>query len=231
MEDGFDPRAPFLAMPALCGINHERNQGVDGDEYSYGLAQISNPIAGGEEPSERKNENREVEQESGVSQISNDLPRQARAFGVVIGQQSEAEDLAQEAFLQVYRRAHQYQPDVAPFKTWFFAILSNLCRNALKRNRFLSAVELSPESLDAPAFDDPANDLADKEQRAAVARAIRKLPPNQRLALILCHYEELSYAEAANALDLSVKAVESLLVRAKRSLRQELSALRKKSAT
>jgi RNA polymerase sigma-70 factor (ECF subfamily) len=141
-----------------------------------------------------------------------------------LGQQAEAEDLAQEAFLQVYRRARQYQPSIAPFKTWFFTILSNLCRNALKRNKFLSAVELP---LDAPALDDPAGDLEEKERRLVVARAIRNLPPNQRLALILCHYEEFSYAEAAATLDLSVKAVESLLVRARRNMRRELSTLGK----
>lgn len=155
---------------------------------------------------------------------------QKSALGVAgrfLGQQAEAEDLAQEAFLQVYRRARQYRPAVAPFKTWFFAILINLCRNARQRNKFLSAVELPPESLDAPAFSDPAGDLEEKERRLAVTRAIRNLPPNQRLALILCHYEEFSYAETAEALNLSVKAVESLLARARRSLRRELAALRK----
>lgn len=155
---------------------------------------------------------------------------QKSALGVAgrfLGSQAEAEDLAQEAFLQVYYRARQYRPTVAPFKTWFFAILINLCRNARKRNKFLSAVELPPENSDVPTFGDPAGDLEVKERRLAVARAIRNLPLNQRLALILCHYEEFSYAETAEALNLSVKAVESLLVRAKRNLRQELSALGK----
>ena len=50
-----------------------------------------------------------------------------------IGQQAEAEDIVQEAFLQVHRRAHHYNPDAASFKTWFFSILSNLCHNAIKR--------------------------------------------------------------------------------------------------
>jgi len=143
-----------------------------------------------------------------------------------MGRQTEAEDMAQEAFLQVYHRAHQYNPEAAPFKTWFFAILSNLCRNAVRRTRDLSFAEL-PE--DAPAIDDPEGDLAHEEQRAALAAAIAKLPPNQRLALILCYEEEFSYAETAAALGLSVKAVGSLLVRAKRTLRRELTEFGKKS--
>ena len=78
---------------------------------------------------------------------------------------------------------------------------------------------------------DPNSDLELNEQRRALAEAIANLPPNQRLAFILCHYEEFSYAEAARSLGLSVKAVESLLVRAKRSLREKLADVRKKSAT
>ena len=132
----------------------------------------------------------------------------------------EAEDLAQEAFLQIYRQAHRYNPAAASFKTWFFTILANLCRNAIKRRRLIYYDEPPVELLDTA---DPDRAFELSEQRRALARAIANLPPNQRLAFILCHYEEFSYAEAARSLDLSVKAVESLLVRAKRSLREQLS--------
>jgi RNA polymerase sigma-70 factor, ECF subfamily len=142
--------------------------------------------------------------------------RVARRF---IGRQAEAEDLVQEAFLQVHRHAHQYDPGVAPFKSWFFAILSNLCRNAVRRDKSLSFVELPG---DAPAIDDPEDGLAQEEQRAALIAALTKLPPNQRLAFILRYEEGFSYAETAAALGRSVKAVESLLARARRTLRREL---------
>ncbi len=144
--------------------------------------------------------------------------RVARRF---TGNTAEAEDLAQDAFLQVYRCAHQFNPN-ASFKIWFFAIIGNLCRNAIKRRRLFSGAK-PPEDRAAP--DDPVRDLTGKEQSLALTSAIRNLPPNQRLAFTLCHYEEMSYAEAAAALGLSVKAVESLLVRAKRNLRRELAPL------
>jgi RNA polymerase sigma-70 factor (ECF subfamily) len=139
----------------------------------------------------------------------------------------QAEDLVQEAFLQVHRHAHQYNPEVASFKTWFFSILINLCRNAAKRDRSLSFIEL-PEA--APANGDPEGDFAREEERAALAAAIAKLPSNQRLALILRHYENFSYSEAAAALGLSAQAFRSLLARAKRSLRRELTEFEKKSS-
>jgi RNA polymerase sigma-70 factor (ECF subfamily) len=144
-----------------------------------------------------------------------------------IGQMAEAEDLVQEAFLQVHRNAHRYAPEVSSFKTWFFSILINLCRNALKRKRSLSFIELSE---DAPAIDNPESDLAHEEERTALAAAVAKLPPNQRLALILRHYEGFSYSEAAAALGLSTQAFASLLARAKRSLRRELAEFEKKSS-
>jgi len=143
--------------------------------------------------------------------------RTARRF---LGDEHEAEDLAQDAFLQIYRQAHRFNPDVASFKTWFFTILANLCRNAIKKRRLVYYEELPEGALEAG---DPDSALALSEQRRALARAIFNLPTNQRLAFILCHYEGFSYAEAARSLGLSVKAVESLLVRAKRSLREQLS--------
>jgi RNA polymerase sigma-70 factor (ECF subfamily) len=143
-----------------------------------------------------------------------------------IGRQAEAEDLVQEAFLHVHLHARQYNQDASSFKTWFFSILINLCRNAIKRNRSLSFVAL-PE--DAPAIGDMESDLVREEERAAVAAAVARLPPNQRLALILRHYEGFSYSEAAAALGLSTRAFGSLLTRARRALRRELTEFEKKS--
>jgi RNA polymerase sigma-70 factor, ECF subfamily len=144
-----------------------------------------------------------------------------------IGRQAEAEDLVQEAFLQVHRHAHQYNPKTSSFKTWFFSILINLCRNALKRDRSLSFIEL-PEEV--PAIDDPEGALAREEERTALIAAVAKLPPNQRLALILRHYEGFKYSEAAAALGLSTQAFASLLTRAKRSLRREVAEFENKSS-
>jgi RNA polymerase sigma-70 factor (ECF subfamily) len=135
-----------------------------------------------------------------------------------IGQQAKAGDLVQEAFLQVHRRAHQYNPEIASFKTWFFSILMNLYRNAIKRNRSLSTTDLPGDAI---AIGDPENELAHEEERAALASAVARLPHNYRLALILRHYVGFSYAEAAAALSLSVQAFRSLLARTRRALRRE----------
>jgi RNA polymerase sigma-70 factor (ECF subfamily) len=137
-----------------------------------------------------------------------------------VGQQAEAEDMVQEAFLRIYRHVRQYDPEAASFKTWFFSILVNLCRNAVRRNRAFSFTELP---RDAPAAGDPEDNLARGEERASLAAAVARLPPNQRMALILRHYEGFSYSEAAAALGLSARAFGSLLARAQRSLRRELA--------
>ncbi len=148
--------------------------------------------------------------------------RAARRF---LGDSSEAEDLAQEAFLQTFHQAHRYRAERATFKTWFFTILLNLCRNAIKKRRLVYSDNSS--SNDAADRDTPSTLLARREQQRALAEAILKLPPNQRSAFILCHYENFSYAEAAQSIGVSVKAIESLLVRAKRTLRDELAWLKK----
>lgn len=149
-----------------------------------------------------------------------------RAAQRFIGDRQEAEDLAQEAFLTIFRKANQYQSK-ASFKTWFFTILLNLCRNAAKKKK-PSYFNSSP--LDVPGANDPDSELDRQVLQRVLSRAIANLPANQRSAFILCHYENFSYAETAESLGVSVKAVESLLVRAKRSLREELGWLRKKTS-
>jgi RNA polymerase sigma-70 factor (ECF subfamily) len=142
-----------------------------------------------------------------------------------VGDRYEAEDLAQEAFVRIYQNAECYRP-IASFKTWFYQILGNLCRDWIKRKR---PVFLEDHVEDPIAAGDPDLTLERKQRRDAVLRAITTLPTNQRLALVLCHYEELSYDEAASSLGLSRKSIESLLVRAKRKLRRELAHLVKES--
>ena len=133
--------------------------------------------------------------------------------------------MVQETFLQIHRHIHQYKPEAALFKTWFFTILSNLCRKAIKRNKYPIFID-RPE--DALAIDDPEGELALQELRVALTAAIARLPPNQRLALIPRYEEGVSYADIAAALGVSISAVKSLLTRAKRTLRQELAAFEKK---
>ncbi|HYL38014.1 MAG TPA: sigma-70 family RNA polymerase sigma factor [Bryobacteraceae bacterium] len=136
----------------------------------------------------------------------------------LVGDLHEAEDLAQEAFLRVYRNAQRYNY-AARFRTWFFQILVNLCRDWLKKKKPLFFGEPPQVAAGAP---DPSQAMEREWRAKAVERAVQSLPPQQRMALVLCHFEEMSYREAAAVLATSEKAVESLLVRARRTLRVRL---------
>jgi RNA polymerase sigma-70 factor (ECF subfamily) len=147
-----------------------------------------------------------------------------------IGDRTQAKDLAQEVFIRVWQAAGSYQPK-AKFTTWIYRITANLCFNELKsarRRRWFSfnrsdedgehtIEEALPDST--PSAEDL---LLSKERSRQISDALQSLPPNQRMALVLKRYDDLSYQEIAQILGCSVSAVESLLVRAKRSLQEKL---------
>jgi len=151
-----------------------------------------------------------------------------------IGDRERAEDLAQEAFIRVYNARERYQP-TASFTTWLFTIVNRLCMNEIRsRRREARAIREPWERRAASASDPPIpwlpdrgpgtpHDVAEREERARVVReAILALPPNQRNAVLLRRYEDLSFEEIARVLGLSVMAVKSLLVRARDNLRKLL---------
>jgi RNA polymerase sigma-70 factor, ECF subfamily len=145
--------------------------------------------------------------------------------------QVEAEDLAQNVFVQVYRSAHRYQPS-ARFSTWLFTIARNLCLNELRRRSRHPADSMDITRLDHE--DQPANQFEDQKTASAptqllqseleqkVEQAIGQLPENQRLAILLCRQEELSYEQIAEVLDCSLSATKSLIHRARETLKQKL---------
>jgi RNA polymerase sigma-70 factor (ECF subfamily) len=148
-----------------------------------------------------------------------------------LGDATEAEDLAQNAFVQAYKSAPRYQPS-AKFTTWLFTIARNLCLNELRRRARHPA-----DSLDqtyAESDDHPVHQVVDRQTAAPpeqllrgeleqkVEQAIQRLPENQRAALLLCRQDELSYEEMAEILDCSVSAVKSLIHRGRETLKQQL---------
>lgn len=144
---------------------------------------------------------------------------------------TEAEDLAQTVFLQVYRSAHRYQVS-SKFSTWLFTIVRNLCLNEIRRRSRHPADSMDaphPEKADQPwqQFEDkktfsPPDSLLQCELEEKIAEALAELPENQRLALLLCRQEELSYEQMAKILGCSLSATKSLIHRGRETLKQRL---------
>jgi RNA polymerase sigma-70 factor (ECF subfamily) len=140
-----------------------------------------------------------------------------------VGNGSDAEDIAQEALLRVWRAGPRWRPDAA-FGTWFYRIVINLCLNVRRRLPFFG-LDVAGERAD-PAPDALAVMERQEEDRALLA-AVAALPERQRVAILLTYWEGFSNAHAAEILGTSVSGVETLLVRARRSLRLILGAARK----
>jgi RNA polymerase sigma-70 factor, ECF subfamily len=149
----------------------------------------------------------------------------------------EAEDLAQEVFLRVYRARKDYVPS-AKFTTWLFRIATNLALNSVRDNRY-QRMEVSldaPVTVDAEDGDEKVLDIAEKNpnieqhlveeaRKKMIRHAIDKLPEKQRAAVLLHKYQELDYGDIARILECSESALKSLLFRAYETLRVELAPL------
>jgi RNA polymerase sigma-70 factor (ECF subfamily) len=156
---------------------------------------------------------------------------QHRLVGVmhhIVGSADEAEDLAQEVFLRVYRNRKKYTPK-AKFSTWLFTIANNLALNALRDRQRRPALPLEVQESGplgracAPARDEPpAHNLQQQELAAVVRAALDGLNERQRVAVVLNKFEDMNYADIADVMGLSTKAVKSLLSRARSKLREAL---------
>jgi RNA polymerase sigma-70 factor (ECF subfamily) len=131
-----------------------------------------------------------------------------------------AEDATQETFLRLWKNASRWRPQGAKFETWLIRIATNVCLDRLRRRGREAPEESAPEMSDRAPLADAR--LIAEESRRAVQAALAQLPERQRAAIVLCHYEELSQAEGARLLGVSVDAFESLLARGRRALRDAL---------
>ncbi|MFK7828289.1 MAG: sigma-70 family RNA polymerase sigma factor [Congregibacter sp.] len=140
--------------------------------------------------------------------------------------QDSASDIVQETFLRLWTRAGSYNADAARLSTWLHNIARNLCVDSFrKKSRSLEGVgSVACENDQDPISIDPgpAEQRGAQEQAARVRAAIAGLSERQRSAVLMCHYQGLSNRDAAQILDVSVEALESLLSRARRRLKQEL---------
>jgi RNA polymerase sigma-70 factor (ECF subfamily) len=146
----------------------------------------------------------------------------------MLGSNSDVEDIAQQVFIRVWKSARRYVPR-AKFTTWLLKITRNLVFNELRRAKRRGQVPLQSEpgieELHLKDETNPAPDasLLEDELQREIEEAIMQLPESQRMALVLRRYEQLSYEEIAEVLDLSVPAVKSVLFRARTELRSRLS--------
>jgi RNA polymerase sigma-70 factor (ECF subfamily) len=146
----------------------------------------------------------------------------ARALSLarrMTGNVAEAEDVAQDAFLRAWQKAPDWRAGEARFSTWLYRVVVNLCLDR-KRRKPMAPLAAAGDPLDpAPSAE---LRLAEDQRARIVATALAALPDRQRAALVLSYYEGVSNIEAAAALGVSVSALESLLVRARKALRAEL---------
>lgn len=146
-----------------------------------------------------------------------------RIFGYaarILGDRAEAEDVAQEAMLRLWRIAPDWRQGEAKVTTWLYRVVTNLCTDRLRKRR---GVDI--DSIPEPEDDRPGVEagLQENARAQALDAALAALPERQRQAVVLRHIEGLSNPEIAESMDMSVEAVESLTARGKRALTRILA--------
>lgn len=139
------------------------------------------------------------------------------------GSRADAEEIMQEAFLRVWTTAIRWRTEGARFTTWFYRVVMNLCIDR-KRKKVPEPLAAAGDPADpAPGAD---RKVFKGERDRTVARALTGLPARQRAAIALCYFQGLSNREAAEVLSVSVKAVESLLTRGRKTMYTQLAGKR-----
>jgi RNA polymerase sigma-70 factor (ECF subfamily) len=146
------------------------------------------------------------------------MPRALAVARRMLADKAEAEDVAQDAMLRLWRRGGEIEIGETGLGGWLYRVTANLCLDRLRARRPETGVDL-PEPASPP---EQLRGLEAKALSREVDAALQRLPERQRLAIVLCHYEELSLKEAAEVIGVSAEAVESLLSRARRALRRDL---------
>lgn len=165
------------------------------------------------------------------------LEHQDKVFATalrILGNETEARDVAQETFV----RAWHHWDDVATSAAaagWLKTVARNQCINLLQRHRarWSTFTDLSPDDPDAPGFESTlavpeaqSGAMLTQEQRVILERAVATLPPDQRAALVLYHFEDMDYVDIARALRVSLGKVKTDIHRARRALHKTLQPLR-----
>ena len=151
-----------------------------------------------------------------------------RVFGHavrVLGDRAEAEDVAQDAMMRLWKVAPDWRMGEANVSTWLYRVTANLCTDRLRRKRGVGLDEVDEPHDPSPSVTDQ---LQTRERMDALQAGLQTLPERQRQAVILRHIEGLANPEIAEILEISTEAVESLTARGKRALAQALAPAREK---
>lgn len=143
-------------------------------------------------------------------------PRILRFAARMLGDRAEAEDVAQEAMLRLWRQAPKWRQGEAKVTTWLYRVVSNLCVDRLRKTRETVALDAAPEPADGSPGAEAG--LLQAARVAALDAALRDLPERQRRAVVLRHIEGLANPEIAAVMEIGVEAVESLTARGRRAL-------------
>ncbi len=141
----------------------------------------------------------------------------------LLGNHAEAEDVAQEAMLRLWRIAPDWRQNEARVSTWLYRVVANLCADRWRRTRPV-ALEAIAEPEDGAAS--AAEGMLDKARGEALQAALNRLPMRQRQAVVLRHIEGLSNPEIGQVMGIGARAVESLTARGKRALSADLAGKR-----
>jgi RNA polymerase sigma-70 factor (ECF subfamily) len=146
----------------------------------------------------------------------------------MLGSKHAAEDAVQETFLRLWRHASKWKPTGAKFETWLYRVAMNICLDQLRKSKRIAPEEAAPGGMDAQTDGADRQDQAIflRERRFAIDEALARLPERQKMAITLCHFQELSNIEAAEIMEISVDALESLLARGRRGLKESLAPMR-----
>lgn len=149
----------------------------------------------------------------------------ANLIYLTLGSREEIEDLSQEVFIRVHKSLHRFEQD-ASFYSWLYRITVNICIDEIRRRKIKKTFSLEMFSESAlerdkkPSRGESASDsVLDEEKRRIILKALQKLSPVHRTAIVLREYEDLSYDEIAEVLNISTQAVKSRIFRAREELR------------
>lgn len=162
------------------------------------------------------------DQEAFRTLIQRHLPRAYAIAGRMLDTRADVEDAVQESFTKLWINAPRWKPGRAAFATWMYRIIANTCLDAARRRRPETGAETAMEALPDGSPNAEGQTIQDRQAKH-VREAVQALPAQQRLAVTLCYFEEFTNPEAAEFMGLRLKALEGLLVRARKSLRQSLA--------